>query len=136
MGRLVACFVMLAMLPSTASAAPSVVGTWFGNGQPDDKLSMYLEWFLPNGDFRAHHRTCIKGKTLEQWQQGRWSVAGDILTVNLHRINDLDRSVTYAYRVLSADTRKLHYVFLPDNFAYDARRVRDDFRMPSCDLTS
>lgn len=135
-GRLGACLVMLAMLPSAAGAAPSMAGNWFGTGQPDDKVAMYLDRMTPDGNFRVHHRTCIKGKAFDQVAAGRWSQSGNNFTINIQTVNGESNPRTDVYRIVSMDAQKQHYVYLRTNFAYHARRVPDNFKMPACDLVS
>ncbi|MEY4964625.1 MAG: hypothetical protein RL274_208 [Pseudomonadota bacterium] len=136
MGRLVVCLVMLALLPSAAFTAPSLAGTWFGHGQPDDNGAMYLDRMLPNGEFRVHHRTCIKGKAFDQAAAGRWSQSAGGFTITIQTVNGEENPRTDAYRIVSIDAQKQHYVYLRTNFAYHARRVAGDFKMPACDLIS
>lgn len=135
MRRLIACLVMLAA-PTSAIAAPSVSGIWFGHGQPGDQLAMYLDQLRPNGDFLVHHRTCIKGKTLDQYASGRWSASGNMLTINIQTVNGQSEPRTDVYRTQSVDAKTWRYTYLPTNFAYSAQRVAEMFKMPSCDLVS
>lgn len=132
---LLTCLVMLAA-PVPAFAAPPMAGVWFGHGQPGDQLAMYLDQLRPNGDFLVHHRTCIKGKTLDQFASGRWSVAGNTLTINIQTVNGQSEPRTDVYRTQSVDAKSWRYTYLPTNFAYSARRVTEAFKMPPCDLVS
>ncbi|HEX2760678.1 MAG TPA: hypothetical protein VHM27_09195 [Rhizomicrobium sp.] len=135
MRRLLVCLVMLAA-PTTAFAAPSESGIWFGHGQPGDQLAMYLDQLRPNGDFLVHHRTCIKGKTLDQFASGHWSAAGNMVTINIQTVNGRSEPRTDVYRTQSVDAKTWRYTYLPTNFAYSAQRVAENFKMPSCELVS
>ncbi len=135
MRRLVACLVLL-LSPCAAFAQPSLVGNWFGYGQPDDKGAMYLDRMLPDGTFRVHHRTCIKGKPFDQHAAGRWSKTADGFTINIQTVDGESNPRTDVYRLVSMDAQKQRYVYLRTNFAYEARRVPDNFQMPPCDLIS
>lgn len=135
MKRLGACLVIL-LLPSTALAAPSMAGNWFGTGQPDDKGAMYLDRMAPDGSFRVHHRTCIKGKAFDQHATGRWSQSGNNFTITIVAVNGEPSPRTDVYRIVSMDAKSQRYVYLRTNFAYDAKRVPDSFKMPPCDLIS
>ena len=53
------------LLASPVHAAPSLVGFWFGYGQPDSKNSMYLDHFLPDGRMHSQFRDCRNGKAFE-----------------------------------------------------------------------
>ena len=68
MGRLLICLMCLAAIP--ASAAPSLVGIWFGQGQPGDKQSMYLDHFLANGELHSQFRDCRNGKHIDSTEDG------------------------------------------------------------------
>lgn len=124
------------LLSGPAFAAPSMAGTWFGTGQPDDRGAMYLDRMLPDGTFRVHHRTCIKGKAFDQLATGRWSQSGNNFTINIQTVNGEPNPRTDVYRIVSLDEKNQRYVYLRTNFAYNASRVADNFQMPPCDLIS
>jgi len=124
------------LLSGPAFAQPSLAGNWFGTGQPDDKGAMYLDRMLPDGTFRVHHRTCIKGKAFDQHAAGRWAKTANGFTINIQTVNGEPNPRTDVYRLVSMDALKQRYVYLPTNFAYEARRVPGDFQMPPCDLIS
>ena len=125
----------LPLLAVPASAA-SLLGNWFGTGQPDDRSEMYIDHFLPGGVFRAEHRWCRQGKALDHSQTGRWSLAGDTLTIHVDTEGELRVGRDDVYRIVSLDDRRQTSVYLPMNFSYKDTRVDDGFRMPECDLTS
>ena len=135
MGRLVACLVLL-LSPCAAFAQASLAGNWFGTGQPDDKGAMYLDRMLPDGTFRVHHRTCIKGKAFDQHAAGRSSKTAGGFTTNIETVNGEASPRTDLYKLLSMDAKSQRYVYLRTGFSYDARRVPDSFQMPPCDLIS
>lgn len=135
MRRLVACLVLL-LSPSAAFGQSSLAGNWFGYGQPGDKSAMYLDRMLPDGTFRVHHRTCIKGKAFDQYAAGRWVKTADGFTISIETVNGVPDPRTDVYRLISMDAKKQRYVYLPTNFAYEAQRVPGSFQMPPCDLIS
>ena len=55
-----------------AFAAPSLVGIWFGQGQPYDKRSMYIDRFFANGKYRSEFRDCQKDKAEDSHEDGTW----------------------------------------------------------------
>jgi len=125
---------------SSADAAPPLVGTWFGYGQPDSKDSMYLDHFLANGELHSQFRDCVKGKAFDSTEDGTWSVKGDILTIKIERHNGVADGMaaprTDAYRLTSVTAQRFKDVYIPLNFPFDEMRVADDFKMPSCQLVS
>jgi hypothetical protein len=125
---------LLAALP--ARAAAPLVGTWFGYGQPWDKSAMYLDTMEPNGRFHAHHRFCQKGKSVDQIEQGAWSVEKDMLTIRIETVNGQFEPRVDDYKLLAVTARQQHYVYIPMNFAYTSQRVAASYKMPTCDLVS
>ncbi len=124
---------LLAAAPAFA-ASPTVLGNWFGTGQPDDRSEMYIDHFLPGGVFRAEHRWCRQGKAFDHPQTGRWSVAGNTLTIHVATEGDLRVERDDVYRVVLLDGDRQTTVLQPTNFTYRDHRVADGFRMPDCDL--
>lgn len=121
-----------------AQAAPStMVGTWFGQGQPDDKSAMYIDRMRADGTWRGEYRVCIKGKPpKDDIQEGRWKLAGDILTLGVETVGGQFWPRTDTYKILEHSSKAQKYLSLGYKFTYTPQRVADDFKMPSCDLTS
>ena len=134
MRLLISLFLCLAVSP--ASAAPGLAGTWFGQGQPDSKESMYLDHFLADGRIQSQFRTCLKGEASGSTEDGTWSVVGDILTIKVERHDGLAMPRTDTYRLTLVTARRFKDIYLPLNFPYDERRVDDAFKMPGCQLVS
>lgn len=65
-----------------ALAAPTLVGTWFGQGQPGDKQSMYLDRLTADGKIHSRFRDCRAGKPpIDSVEDGTWSLTGTTLTI-------------------------------------------------------
>ena len=98
---------------SHAIAAPFLVGTWFGEGQPGDKESeMWMARMLPNGDFRAQFRSCVKGKATDLFQTGSWSLFNNIETIQIKTVDGQFYPRTDSYEILSHDAKKQTYRYL------------------------
>lgn len=132
--RLVAAVLVLAALPAHAMAP--LTGTWFGYGQPWDKSAMYMDTMEPNGRFHAHHRYCTKGKAVDQYEVGAWSVAKDYLTIRIETVNGQFQPRVDDYKLLSVTAKEQHYLYIAMNFPYTSQRVAPDYKMPNCDLVS
>ena len=117
-------------------AAPFLIGTWFGIGQPDDKGNMWIARMGADGSFHAQFRSCFKGKGLEQFAPGHWQLNGDTETINLTGVDGRPFSREDIYKVLSHDAQKQVYRYLLTGFVYTSHRVADDFQMPSCETIS
>jgi len=134
--RRLAVWVICSLAASPASAAPGLTGTWFGQGQPGDKQSMYLDHFLGNGELHSQFRDCRNGKAYDSTEDGTWSVKGDILTVNVARHDGMPAPRTDVYRLISVTAKGFKDVYLPLHFPFDELRVDDKFTMPACALVS
>ncbi len=126
----------LCMVVTSAMAAPSLVGTWFGQGEPQDRQEMYLDHFLPNGEIHSQFRTCVKGKPTDSSEDGTWAVSGTTLTIRVARHNGLPAPRVDVYRLDLVTPQRFKETFLALNFPFDERRVPDDFKMPGCELVS
>lgn len=134
MRRMLAGLLLLSATP--ASAQSFMHGSWFGEGQPGDKSSMYLDHLLPSGEFRGEYRTCRKGKAVDSSQQGWWEMKGEILSITILQVNGFSNPRVDTYRILSHTPKTQRYVYLPGKFEYNARRVDAKFKLPPCDLVS
>ncbi|HEX4026261.1 MAG TPA: hypothetical protein VHX18_01485 [Rhizomicrobium sp.] len=140
MRRRLACigFCLLAMpaLTTWAWAAPSLAGNWFGQGQPGDKQSMYLDRLTADGQIHSRFRDCRNGKAIDSSEDGTWSLSGNTLTIQVNFHNGALMPRTDVYRLESASAKDFRITYELLNFPYDERRVADRFEMPSCQLTS
>lgn len=130
----------LLLLATPAFAQPSgdwIHGRWFGSGQPNDRSQMWLDVTAPDGSFHVLHRACRQGKAFDTVEEGRWSLKGDILTVNIEKVNGqpIPRDVD-VYRILKHDRATQTYRLERSGFVYNSRKVDAKFAMPPCDLVS
>lgn len=126
---------LLAASP-TFAAAPFLVGSWFGQGQPRDKSAMWLAHMGADGTFRAQFRACIHGNASDSYQTGTWSLLGDVETIHLTSVDGYPFVRSDLYRILAHTAQKQTYRYEPTGFVYSSNRVDEKFEMPSCDLTS
>jgi hypothetical protein len=129
-----ACLVVL--LASPACAQSFMVGTWFGQGQPHAKESMYIDRMRADGSWRGEYRTCRKGKPTDQVQEGRWLLSGNNLILKVEVVDGHHEPRTDNYKMLAHTATTQKYVSLGWDFPYTPQKMADDFQMPSCDLTS
>jgi hypothetical protein len=128
---------LILTLASPAGAATSyMVGTWFGHGQPEDKESMYIDRMRADGSWRGEYRTCIKGRALDQVQEGHWTLEGDMLSLRVDTVNGMRAPRTDLYKMLGHTATTQKYLSLSWNYPYTPAREPDDFKMPSCQLIS
>ena len=137
----IAALILLGPAISILSAAPAqaqawMVGTWFGQGQLNDPVGMYIDRMHPDGSWRGEYRTCMKGKATDQLQTGYWSVKGDTLILKVETVNGNAEPRTDIYKMLAHSPTAQKYLSTPSNFPYTPQRMADDFQMPSCELVS
>ena len=130
------CLAACLMSVPAAARPPYFVGSWFGMDQPEIKSLMWIVRWQADGTFRADFRRCRKGKNQDLWSAGSWSAQGKLLTVRTTMVDGKPLAVTDVYEMMSHDTQRLEYRELPSRFVYHASRVADDFKMPSCEMTS
>ena len=137
--RCLSAFVMVALLlfsgPAMA-APPYLLGFWYGTGQPNDKTNMWLEQFLPDGEFRGQYRSCVGGKPQDVTQTGRWSLAGDRETIDIVTVNGQYQPRSDPYQLIAVEGQIWKYRYLPLGYVFTARRVDEKFELPSCDAIS
>ena len=95
-----------------------MVGTWFGHGQPDDKDAMYIDRMRADGSWRGEYRTCVKGKPLDQVQEGHWTLQGDTLSLRVDTVNGMRAPRTDLYKMLAHTATTQKYLSLGWNFPY------------------
>ena len=122
----------LLALASPASAQSFMVGTWYGQGQPESKESMYIDRMRADGSWRGEYRDCARGKGSDSVQEGRWALVGDVLSLRVEKVNGFAAPRTDTYKILSHSADAQKYVSLGWNFPYAPQRVADDFQMPGC----
>lgn len=125
-------FLSLLTLASPASAASYMEGAWFGQGQPSNKDSMYIDHMRPDGSWRGEYRFCAKGKAVDRVQEGHWTLSGDTLSIQVDTLDGASAPRTDVYKILAHSPTSQKYLSLGWNFPYESRRVSDDFKMPSC----
>lgn len=135
MRRLAIC-ATFCLLTQAAMAAPQLAGTWFGQGQPGDKQSMYLDRLTADGQIHSRFRDCHGGKETNSSEDGTWSLSGSTLTIQINFHDGALMPRTDIYHLDSASAKDFKITYLLLNFPYDERRVDDKFDMPSCQLTS
>ena len=117
-------------------AAPFLIGSWFGTGQPDDKAAMWIAHMGAGGAFAAQFRSCVKGHEFDEVETGRWRLDGDTETIDVQTVNGAAWSQEDTYKILSHDSQSQVYRYLRDGFVFTSHRVDDKFEMPSCEAIS
>jgi hypothetical protein len=117
-------------------AAPFLVGSWFGTGQPDDRGSMWLIHQMADGTFQVQFRSCVKGKDLDEVETGRWQLNGDTETLFIQTVNGQRAAQADDYKILWHDGGKQIYRFTGTGFVYSSKRVDANFVLPSCETIS
>jgi hypothetical protein len=127
----IAWFVLTALLFSdtvNANSRASVVGDWYGRGQPGgDTITVYLDHIKADGTFVSEFERCLGKKGSDIVESGTWAASTEILHVNT-KVNVSNDGKTWIYRIVAA---------LPESrdelgYEFNAKRVSPDFRLPGC----
>ena len=122
------------------AAGGSVVGDWYGLGQPHDAEMAYLDHIKPDGTYVSEFEVCRGKKSEHHIESGAWSSSPDITRVITRIIDGHAVAFTYDYAMVSNDGKTWIYRIVasaPENpaaigYQFTARRVSPDFRMPGC----
>jgi len=125
-----------AVSDSEAAPAGTIVGFWYGLGEPGDPEIFYIDAFHADGSFNAEYRKCEKGKlSYRQTQSGTWKIANGVLTINSTVINGAPGRFDHLYTIemltLTEFLARLH----DPNFLFVERRI-PRFEFPACYLGS
>ena len=115
-----------------ASAAPTVVGFWYGVGEPGDPEVFYIDAFSADGKFNAEYRKCEKGKLIyTQTQSGTWKVVDGVLTINSTMINGKPGNFDHSYTIELLSATEFQARLHDPDFLFVERRI-PKFEFPDC----
>ena len=128
-------FLFAAAQGSAAPAsAPSLVGFWYGVGEPGDPEVFYIDAFSADGKFHAEYRKCEKGKLIyQQTQAGTWKVEYGVLTIKSTEINGKPGTFDHSYEIEMLSAMEFHARLMDPDFLFVERRV-PKFEFPDCFL--
>jgi hypothetical protein len=116
------------------STPPTVVGYWYGIGEPGDPEVFYIDTFNADGTFNGEYRKCEKGKLIyTQTQAGTWKVADGVLTINATVINGKPDKFDHSYTIELLSATELQARLHDVDFLFVERRI-PKFEFPPCYL--
>jgi hypothetical protein len=74
-------FLFLSSIAYAANVELSGVGSWYGEGQPDDKDQVWLSRHEGNGKFSIVSRKCNNGVAADNAEEGTWSYKSGLLEI-------------------------------------------------------
>ena len=126
----------LIALVGAASAAdqPSLVGFWYGIGEPDDPGIFYIDYYHADGTFNSEYRKCDKGKlAYQQTQSGRWSVKNGVLTMSADTVNGKPDRFDHSYTIESLTQTEFRARYHNPDYLFVEARI-PAFEFPPCYL--
>lgn len=123
-------------MPAAGVAASFLVGVWYGEEQPKDPNVFWLARFFPDGRFHALFRTCHGKQAFDEDDTGTWSLRNGALEVTSTLVNGHAILQVERYHTLSYDGHKHVYRHERSGFVFSAVKVRDDYELPACGLSS
>lgn len=116
------------------ASPPSLIGFWYGIGEPGDPEVFYIDAFSADGKFNAEYRKCEKGKLIyQQTQSGTWKIADGVLTINSTEINGKPGKFDHSYDIEMLSATEFHARLHDPDFLFVERRV-PKFEFPDCYL--
>jgi hypothetical protein len=126
--------------PACANKPASIVGFWFGRGEPQDKNEVWLDRVNADGTWVSQFETC-HGKLAEHHVQGgTWRMDNGIERDFGKVFDGHPTRFEFDYATVSNDGRTWSYRLSATNpthpeaigYLFTARRVGADFRLPGC----
>jgi hypothetical protein len=131
---------LFAISPAGGSETASIVGIWFGRGEPEDKNEVWLDHVNADGTWVSEFETC-RGKTaMHHVDSGTWRLDNGVER-DFGRVSDgkpnrfefdyatvANNGQIWSYRLVATDPQ------YPDaiGYVFTARRVGADFSLPGC----
>ena len=126
----------LSLSQSVSGSPPSLVGFWYGEGQPEDPSVYWLAHLDSDGQFSAVFRFCARRPGFDLKESGIWSYSGRVATLVTRDLNGHVVRQTERYDTLTYDGRKHVYRHERTGFVFTAIRVGADFEVPPCTAVS
>lgn len=118
------------------AAAVPFIGTWYGEGQPDDPNVYWLARYDASGRFEADFRVCHGKQAEDQHDTGVWTYANNIDDVVTLSVNGVSSYYDDRYDTLSIDAHKFVYRHERTGFVFTAVKVEPNSALPSCAAVS
>ena len=133
-----ALMILIAVSNVAAAPAPSqpptIVGFWYGIGEPGDPDTFYVDAFHPDGKFNGMYAKCEKGKLInQQTQAGTWKLEDGVLTINSTVIDGKPGKFDHSYDVELLTATEFHARLQDIDFLFIERRI-PKFEFPPCYL--
>lgn len=126
-------FSFVAGMSHAADNTSSIVGIWYGRGQPSDEREDFIDHFRADGSFLSIFR---KYENCEvQWefaQTGHWRLEGSTLVANVETAAGQPITRMERYAVEFTAPRELHVRHIETNYLFRMRR-QDNYRFPICE---
>lgn len=125
---------------ANASAPVSIVGDWFGRGQPHDAIMVYLDHIKPDGTYVSEFELCKGKQSYRSIQSGTWSASPDMFRITTTIVDGRKAYFQTDYANISNDGKSWAYKIAasePEDpgalgYEFTARRVVRDFQLPGC----
>jgi hypothetical protein len=116
------------------SGPPTLVGFWYGIGEPGEPDMFYVDAFHADGKFNAMYAKCEKGQLVnQQTQAGTWKVEDGVLTINSTVINGKPGKFDHSYTIELLTATEFHARLHDVDFLFVERRI-PRFEFPPCFL--
>ncbi len=120
-------------IANAADTPQSVVGIWYGRGQPVDEREDFIDHFRADGSFVSFFRKYEKCELQWQFSQtGHWRLEGLTLITNVKTAAGKPVARMERYGVEFTAPRELHVRHIETNYLFRMRR-QENYRFPLCE---
>ncbi len=143
--RLAAAFLVAGLTLIAAHArAADILGSWYGEGEPDDVNQVWLARAFADGSMKITFRACHGLVPNIVNVEGRWKLTGTRMEIFMERANGQPVQVHDSYEILSNNGRTLRYKLTQSatapasfiGYVFTSNKVTDDFQVPGCGIVS
>jgi len=128
------CGIAAALLVSGVAPAQTVslVGNWYGVGEPNDPNISYIDSYRADGTFHSEFRKCERGEVVwRQIETGKWSVANGVLRMVSDTIDGKPDVFDNSYTIELTGAGEFHARLRKPDFLFVERRIAK-FEFPPC----
>lgn len=129
---LIAAAMATVLVTAAAGAESSLIGNWYGVGEPDDPNISYIDSYNADGTFHSEFRRCEHGEVVwRQTETGKWTVNNGVLRMISDTIDGKPDRFDNSYRIELTTANEFHARLMQPDFLFVEKRIAK-FEFPPC----
>ena len=115
-----------------AAQTSSLIGNWYGVGEPDDPSISYIDSYRADGTFHSEFRKCVRGEAVwHQVETGKWSLKDGVLRMVSDTIDGKPEIFDNSYAIELTGVDEFHARLRNPDFLFVEKRIAK-FEFPPC----